>query len=113
MYRLRFTNFWESMNKIISYIGFAVRSGQFIAGQTPLKHSKKEIHLVLVCNTASDNLKDLAHNIANKFNCPCIITKPELSTLTKMENIKIFGITDFNLANAITLNKESIEIGKR
>ena len=99
------------MNKIISYIGFAIRSGSFIAGQTPLKYSKKQIYLVLVCDSASQNLKDLAKNIANKHGCEYIITKPKLSSLTKMDDIKIFGITDENLSNAIIMNKEMIEIG--
>ena len=55
------------MNKIISYIGFAIRSHKVIAGQSPLKHNYKEkIHVILVCNTASDNLKNLAKNVAIK-----------------------------------------------
>ncbi len=99
------------MNKIISYIGFAVKAGKFISGQTSLKTTRKQLHLILVCNMASDNLKNLANNVATKHGCQVIITKPSLEELTKMENIKIFGITDESLSNAIILNKESIEIG--
>ena len=99
------------MNKIISYIGFAIRSGNYIAGQTPLRYNKKPVHLVLVCDSASDNLKNLAKNIANKNECEYIITKPKLSELTKMNDIKIFGILDESLSDAIKNNKEMIEIG--
>ncbi len=99
------------MNKIISYIGFAIRSGNYIAGQTPLRYNKKQIHLILVCDTASDNLKNLAKNIAIKNSCDYIITKPKLSELTMMKDIKIFGILDESLSNAIKNNKEMIEIG--
>lgn len=99
------------MNKIISYIGFAIKSKKYIAGQTPLKYSKQPIHLILVCNTASHNLKNLAKNIANKNSCDYIITKEKLSTLTRIDDVKIFGILDESLSNAIKTNKEMIEIG--
>lgn len=99
------------MNKIISYIGFAIKSKKYVAGQTPLKHYTKPLHLVLVCSSASQNLKDLAYNIASKHGCECIITKPMLSSLTNMDDIKIFGITDLSLSEAIKNNKEIIEIG--
>ena len=100
------------MNKIISYIGFALKSKKVIAGQTPLKRNYKDkIYVVLVCNTASDNLKNLAKNIAIKNECEFIITNVELEQLTKLKDIKIIGITDENLGKAIINNKEIINIG--
>lgn len=100
------------MNKIISYIGFAIRSKKLIAGQSPLKHNYKEkIHVILVCNSASDNLKNLAKNIANKNECEVITTNIELEKLTNLKDIKIVGITDENLSKAIIDNKEIISIG--
>ena len=59
------------MNKIISYIGFAIKSNKVLSGQSVLKHTNKPLYLVLVCSQASQNLKDLAQNIANKHNCNC------------------------------------------
>ena len=99
------------MNKISSYIGFAIKANKFISGQTPLKYTKERLHLVLVCSSASDNLKDLARNIANKQQCALIITRVNLSELIHRENIKICGITDENLSKAIINNKEIISIG--
>ena len=99
------------MNKIISYIGFAVRSNNLIAGQTPLKRTKKQLHVILVCNSGSENLKNLAKNLAVKHGCEYIITKPSLETLTNVNNIKIVGITDENLSRGIIQNKEIINIG--
>ena len=99
------------MNKIISYIGFAVKSDSLIAGQTPLKRTKKQLYVILVCNTASENLKNLAKNTANKHNCECIITKINLSELSNLKDIKIIGLTDENLSKAIIENKEIINIG--
>lgn len=99
------------MNKIISYIGFAKKSNNLIVGQSPVKHCKKQLHLVLVCGLASENLINLAKNVANKHNCNYIVTKQSLSELANLKDIKIVGITDENLSKAIIENKEKIKIG--
>ena len=99
------------MKKIISYIGFAKKSNNILVGQSQIKHTKKSIHVILVCNTASDNLKNLAKNVANKHNCEWITTKINLSELTNLQDIKIVAITDESLSKAIIENKENINIG--
>ena len=99
------------MNKIISYIGFANKSNNLVIGQTPIKRCVKKLYLILVCNTASDNLKNLAKNTAIKHECEVIITKPNLSELANLKDIKIIGLTDENLSKAIIENKEKIKIG--
>ncbi len=99
------------MNKIVSYIGFAIKAKKAIIGQSALKKAQEKIFLILVDNSASQNLKDLAKNSANKKGCPLIITKPPLAELTHQPDIKIIAITDFNLAKAIIENKEKISIG--
>lgn len=99
------------MNKIISYVGFAIRSNSLIAGQTPLKRTTKKLHVILVCNSGSENLKDLAKNLAIKYHCQYIITKISLELLTNIKDVKIIGITDENLSKAIIQNKEIINIG--
>ncbi len=99
------------MKKIISYLGFAFKSNNLISGQTALKHTKKSLNLILVCNSASDNLKNLAKNLSVKHNCEFIITKPMLQELTGIQDIKIIGLTDENLSSAIIKHKEIISIG--
>ena len=99
------------MNKIISYIGFAQKSNCLIAGQTPLKRTKSKLNLILVCSTGSENLVNLAKNLAVKHSCEYIVTKVELEKLTNIKDIKIIGITDENLSKAIIQNKEIINIG--
>ena len=89
------------MKKIISYLGFARKSNNMITGQTPLKHCNKQLYLIMVCNTASDNLKNLAKNLANKHDCEFVILNTNLSSLINMEDIKIIGLTDLNLSEAI------------
>ena len=80
-------------------------------GQTALKKTTKQLHLILVCNTASENLKDLAKNIASKHNCEYIISDVSLADLIKFNDVKILGLTDENLSKAIINNKEKIKIG--
>lgn len=99
------------MNKIISYLGFAQKSNNMITGQTALKKTTKKLHLIMVCNTASENLKNLAKNLANKHDCEFIISKVEISNLIKFDDVKILGIVDENLSKAIISNKEKINIG--
>ena len=96
------------MNKIISYLGFAQKSNNLIIGQTALKKTIKSLNLIIVCKTASDNLKDLARNLSIKHNCEFIISNIELKDLIKFDDIKILGITDENLSKAIINNKEKL-----
>lgn len=98
------------MEKVVSYIGFAIKSGSCLFGQTTIKSYEKDIELILVCNSASDNLKDLAKNVAKKKSCPLIETKLSLEDLTNRDNTKIIAITDKNLSKAILDNKENISI---
>lgn len=98
------------MNKIISYIGFAQKSNNCIFGQTALKKTTKQLYLVIVCNSASDNLKNLAKNLSIKHNCEFIISKFELEKLTNKNDSKIIGLTEENLSKMIINNKEKISI---
>ncbi len=99
------------MRKIISYLGFAIKSNNIITGQTALKYTKKSINLILVCSSASENLVNLAKNLSIKHNCEFIVTKQMLQELTGIKDVKIIGLTDENLSKAIIKHKEIISIG--
>ena len=99
------------MKKIISYIGFAIKSNNLIAGQTPIKKTKKQLYLILCCASGSENLKNLAKNVAERHHCDVIETKVKLEELTNIKDVKIVGITDENLSKSIINNKEKISIG--
>ena len=90
-----------SINKIVSYLGFAKKSGNLITGQTSLKVNKKPLYLIMVCHTASDNLKNLAKNLGVKHNCPVIETTEPLDSLINQNDIKILGLTHPELSKAI------------
>ncbi len=101
------------MEKISSYIGFALKAGKTIVGQTSLKNSKEHIKLIIVDFNSGENLIKLTKNLSVKHNCPHIITKIPLAELTHKPDIKIIGITDENLSKAILKYKENINIGEQ
>ncbi|HJD06144.1 MAG TPA: hypothetical protein IAB72_04680 [Candidatus Onthoplasma faecipullorum] len=100
------------MHKIISYLGFAKKSNNLIVGQSPIKRTDKKLYLILIGKSASENLENLAKNVANKHNCEHLKLNVDISELINLKDIKIVGITDYNLAKAIIENKENI-IGER
>ena len=100
------------MHKILSYLGFAKKSNNLIVGQSPIKRTDKKLYLILTSKSGSENLENLAKNVAAKHNCIHLKLNLDLSELINLKDIKIVGITDYNLAKAIIENKESI-IGER
>ena len=95
------------MQKIISYIGFANKSRQLLIGQSTIKSHKDDIYLILLDESASENLVSLATKSANKHNCELIKVK-NLSHLTNIMDVKIVALTSESLAQAIINNKENI-----
>lgn len=89
------------MRKIVSYLGFAQKSKNCVKGQKALKSTEKKVFLIMVCVSATQNLKDLAKNLKEKLNCETIFLNVNLKELTNLNDIKIIGITDENLAKAI------------
>ena len=98
------------MNKLISYLGFAKKSNNCVMGQTALKNNTKQLYLIIVDTSASENLINLAENLSKKQNCELIISKFPISDLIRYTEVKIIGLTDENLSKAIINNKERINI---
>ena len=89
------------MNKLIrTYIGFSLKSRAVVIGQDRLKVPKQKIHLIVYCNTASQNLKDLIIRLAGKFDCKYILLN-NLQDYTNIEGCKVLGLTNKSLADAI------------
>lgn len=89
------------MNKIKSYLGLCVKSNGIIIGQDRLKQAKKNPCLIVLSPNATDNLKDLAIRLGEKFHCKVLITYTILEELINISNCKIVGIVNINLAKAI------------
>ncbi len=92
------------MNKIASYLGFAIKSRNIIFGFDNLCETKKKIVTVITDNTINNKLKDKLIQL-------CEYRKWELLTLNDCtlsdllnRNCKMVGVTDVHLAQAIKQN---------
>ena len=91
------------IEKIKTYLGFAVKSGNIIFGSDKLFESKKRSFLVLICSTQNEKVTNKVVNFCKKDNIKFIKLKDIiLAELLGRDNCKVVGISDFNLANAIT-----------
>lgn len=100
------------MNKQIkTYIGFSIKSNQIVIGQDRLKASKDKIELIIYCQTASENLVNLAKNQSIKHKCKCVMLDDSLENYTGKVGCKIIGLTNISLAEAII--KQLQNLGER
>lgn len=89
------------MNKLImTYLGFSIKSRAIVIGQDRLKSHKGQIHLLVCCNTASTNLKDLVMRLSEKFKCQAIFLD-NLEDYTFIKGCKVLGLTNQSLADSI------------
>ena len=93
------------MDKISTYIGFAIKSGNFLRGTDAVKMYKKRIFLIILCKNAAFNTQKDITDFASYRKIPLIITTDfTLEEITGKENCKVIGIIDKNLAQAIIQN---------
>lgn len=90
------------MNKLIkTYLGFSIKSKSIVIGQDRLKDCKEKVYLLIYCDSASANLKDLVSRLANKFNCKALKLDDKLEYYTNIQGCKVLGLTNKSLADAI------------
>ncbi len=90
-------------DKLETLVGFAMKAGKVIYGTDNIERSGKK-HLILLCNTLSENSrKKLIHKVEKT---PILLsTQKLLSEITHREGCKALAITDRQMANAIIENK--------
>lgn len=89
------------LNKLIkTYLGFSIKSGAVVIGQDRLKVTKNKIYLILYCASGSQNLKDLAVRLAEKYHCKAFCLD-NLEEYTIKQGCKLIGLTNSSLAEAI------------
>lgn len=91
--------------KIMSYIGFAIKKGSVRTGVNVAKTIKQPVPLMILCGSASDNTVDEVLALSKKFNAKVIRTKDiTVEEIFNKENCKLAVITDYGLAKAIINN---------
>lgn len=93
----------DTKTKAETFIGFAVKAGKLRTGTGTIERLKN-IKLLIVCGTASDNAKDKAKGLAAKHKCVLLVSKKPLGEIVYKENVKIAAVTDYALAKAISAN---------
>ncbi|MCM1367451.1 MAG: hypothetical protein NC184_01375 [Roseburia sp.] len=85
----------KTTDKFVAMIGFATRSGQIVYGLDALK-TAKNVRVLAVSDTASDNLKDGISLLGRRLGIPVIHARSLEATVGK--NVKALGVTNENMA---------------
>ena len=97
-------------DKLLSYMGFARKSGNLISGSNTCAFSMKKgkVRLLLIAEDASENTKEKMTSEAKASNVPVRIfgDSGEMSRAVGESGRTVFGITDGNFAQVI---KKEIE----
>lgn len=93
-------------SKMTTYLGFCIRAGKISLGldrATALKRAE----LMLWDGTLSENSKEKAVKLQQKFGCKAIVCEgTELAVLLHRPGCKLAAVTDKNLAEAILCEAE-------
>ena len=56
-------------SKAMRYLGLCIRAGKLTCGFNALEAEKKDVYLLILCSSASENAKKSALKLKNKFGC--------------------------------------------
>ncbi len=97
-------------SKIVTYIGFAIRSNKVVYGIDALKENKKKIPLIVFDGSTSENTVKEIVAVGQKNSCPVIVAENNtLAGYTFRPSVKVLGVCDENLASAILKEVENAE----
>ena len=95
----------EKPEKIVSYIGFALRARKIKAGVNAIGTVKRGIYLLIMGESAAPNTKKEALSLAARHHAKIVVTKDILlADIVGKENCKLVALTDRNLSRAILDN---------
>ena len=89
-------------SKAESYIGFCIKAGKLTCGFNAVESPKKEVYLLLLCDTASANGKKSAEKLQKRFGCEMLLfCGKTLEEVTGKTGCKLAAVREQNLAKAI------------
>ena len=98
-----------NINKISTYLGFAIKSGKVVFGYDNLITTKKNIKLVLICSSLNDKMCSKVTVFCQKKNISIYrFETDQLSDMVHRDNCKVIGIVDESLSKAI---KNELKMG--
>ena len=92
--------------KIISYIGFAIRARKVKLGVNAAQTAKQGmIKLIVLCHTASENTVKETISLAKKHHSKIVVSKTHLvEDIVCKSNCKLIALLDKGLAKAVLDN---------
>ena len=98
------------IEKIKSYLGFAIRSGKVLFGSDKLFESKKLPKFVMICSTQNEKVTGKVLRFCKSNNiCAIKLDELVLSELIVRDNCKVISILDTSLADVLI---KEFEMGK-
>ena len=89
-------------NKVVTFIGFAVRARKVKCGVNAIKTLKGSVPVIVICKSASENTFNDVISVAKKLSAQVIISQEYLvEDIVHKENCKVVAITDKALATAV------------
>lgn len=88
------------MNEISKYINLAKKAGAVIYGIDNIVKNKN-VQLILLCPTSSQNLVSKTESFATRKNIKLIKLQNELDSIINTTNCKVIGLTNLQLATQI------------
>lgn len=89
------------MQRIMTYIGFAVKSNHIVKGIDEILKTRKRISLIVISNELKGNSKEKIDSYSQNKNIPVKEIENEIFTSLNLIGVKVLGITDPNLAKAL------------
>lgn len=92
------------MNKLLNMLGLCQRARKLISGETLIEGIKnRKVHLVIICNDASENTKKKIIDKCNYYNINYSInlTNDELNQAIGSNNRMAIGIIDVGFSKKI------------
>ena len=95
-------------NKIVTFIGFAVRARKIKCGVNAIKTIRSSAPVLVICKTASQNTFFEAVSLAKKLSAKLIVSNTYLiEEVVNKPNCKLIAITDKGLADAVLNHLDS------
>lgn len=104
----------ETNKKIMTYLGFSMRSKEIVYGLDNIQSYRKKQFLIILCTTITEKNELKMKTLCEHKNIALVKLKSGLlAELLNKENVKLVSVTNFELAKAIFANDENFEIIKR
>ncbi|MBQ8374371.1 MAG: hypothetical protein IJX98_02210 [Clostridia bacterium] len=89
-------------HKLVSYLGFCVRSGKIVYGVDDIEQQRKGVYLLLMDRSMGESSQKTVKKAQEKFSCPLIaLPQGALGELLHKPAVKAVAIKEKNLAAAI------------